>query len=143
MTYATQAQLTDLYGAQRLIELTDRAEPAAGAIDTEVLSQALVDADALIDSYVAARYVVPVDPAPAVLTRKAAEIAYYNLHIEAAPDAVRDSYRDAIKWLQAIASGNAVLPAASGQAAGPAAASDTVNVSGPDRVFSRTDLAGF
>jgi phage gp36-like protein len=40
VTYATQSDLVERYGESMLIDLTDRAEPAAGAIDSGVVASA-------------------------------------------------------------------------------------------------------
>jgi len=140
MTYATQATMTERFGSQRLIELTDRAG-ALDAIDTDVLGRALAFADAMIDGYVGVKYAVPVDPAPAVLVGVAEDIAYYKLHVEAAPEGVSDAYKAAERFLKAVSVGQAVLTGATGAAS--AATDDGVRISGPERTFSRDTLSGF
>ncbi|NNG05319.1 MAG: DUF1320 domain-containing protein, partial [Inquilinus sp.] len=84
MSYATQAQLVERYGTVRLVELTDRAEPPAGAIDAAVIDRALADADALIDGYVAARYDLPLPAVPDLLRDLALSIVFYKLHLDMA-----------------------------------------------------------
>ena len=46
MPYVTQIQLTQRFGEQMLIALTDRGPDALGVIDTGVVAQALADTDA-------------------------------------------------------------------------------------------------
>lgn len=143
MSYATQADLIARFGADELVQLTDRAE--AHTIDASVVAAALADADAAIDGYLAGRYAVPVAPVPALLLRLAADIARYLLHGNAAPDAVRRAYDDAIKMLRDLSAGVAVLTgvAAPAPGASPAAPPTTAAYLAPDRVMTGDTLADF
>lgn len=123
-----------------LIQLTD---PTGAAVDDAKLGQALQDAAALIDGYLASRYPVPVIPAPDVLRVCALDIAFYRLHLAVSPAVapdVRQQYEDRIAWLTAIAHGKADLapprPADSGVFA--PAADVAFDVGAP--VFSRHNL---
>lgn len=141
MKYAVQQDLIDRFGQQELIELTDRADPPAGAIDATVIDKALSDADNLVDSYVGKRYDLPLVTTPPVLVRTAADIARYYLYDDDRPDAVKDAYDDALKLLRDIAAGKAALPDVAGEA--PKASTDGVAVAGPAKVFGRDKLGGF
>ena len=145
MTYATQDDLLRLASRERLIELTDRGNPSAGDIDAERIGWALQQADALIDARLGVRYALPLQPAPAVLTRLAAIIAYHDLHIEDVPDKVADDYRRALDWLDRVAAGEAPLPVGGlgGESGEPTGREGGVRSSGPDRVFDRGSLKGF
>ena len=140
MGYATQSDMTSRYGARNLIELTDRAEPATGEIDTAVLATALEDADALINAYVGSRYALPLNPVPAVIHAHACSIAYYMLHRDRYPDEVRKDYDDALKFLADVSQGRAMLDVAGVEhATAPADA----RVASPEPVFTREHLKGF
>jgi phage gp36-like protein len=139
VSYATQDELVDRYGNERLVQLTDRAEPPAGAIDAAVMTRALDDTDALIDGYLAARYALPLPTVPSLLRDLAATIGLYKLHVDVVPEKVREDYRDAIKTLQAIAAGQVRLDI--GGTEPPAAqASGGVRFTGGDRVFTAGNL---
>ncbi|GAB4481846.1 MAG: hypothetical protein OHK0044_30550 [Burkholderiaceae bacterium] len=115
--YATVADLTRRYGEGEIRELTDRLDPPVGAIDTAVAERALADADAEIDTYLAARYAVPMTPAPAVIGRIACDIARYRLWEDRASEEVRQRYEDARRLLEGIAAGRVSFgapPAAGG-----------------------------
>lgn len=135
MTYATQQDLIERFGETELIQLTDRAEPPSGAIDAAVIARALADADDQINAYLAARYTVPMSPAPKLLTRLAADLARYALYEDRVTEIVRQRFDAAIAQLKDIAAGKASLgvdaagdePASSG---GPEAEAN-------DRVFTR------
>ncbi|GIX17702.1 MAG: hypothetical protein KatS3mg119_1888 [Rhodothalassiaceae bacterium] len=116
--YAQLQDLIDRVGAREITELTDRADPPAGAIDASVAERALADADAEIDGYLAARYDLPLSPVPAVLTRLATDIARYRLWDDRAPEEVRQRYEDAVRLLREIADGRHRLPVSAPQAAG-------------------------
>ena len=141
MSYATQQNLVDRFGEQELIELTDRADPPAGAIDATVVAKALEDADGEINGYLAAKYTLPLDPVPLVLQRLASDIARYFLYQDRVTDIVEKRYQDAIRFLKGVAAGSVSLgvdasneqPAAGG---GPA-------YSAPDRAFTGDTLSDF
>lgn len=135
MSYSTQANLVSRYGETELIQLTDRDN--VGAIDAAVVSKAIADADALIDSYASAKYAVPLSPVPSTIERIACTLARYFLHDQAASDRVRKDYDDAIAFLKGVASGAVTLGVT---AAGSAPAqTDGAQFEPGARVFARSD----
>lgn len=138
--YATQADLTDRFGAVELAQLTDR--DSGQVIDTAVLDRALADADAEINSYLATRYALPLATTPTVLVRLAADMARYRLYDERVTDAVRARYQDAVSLLKRLASGEVRLDGATLQPE-PASGSVAVTVRAPARVFGSDALAGY
>lgn len=143
MPYATQDDLIQRFGYEELIQLTDRAQ--IGQIDRAAVSKALADAHSKIESYLAARYAVPVTPAPDLLEGLACDIARFHLHGKAADEAVRQAYEDALRVLKDLADGRAVLvgaaPAPSG--AVPAASAGSVRVDAPVRGLDRASLGDY
>lgn len=107
MTYATQQDLVDRFGEDELIQLTDREH--TGSIDTEVLDQALADATEEIDTYVGARYRLPLETVPKILVRWCADIARYHLYDDAAPEAVQKRYEGVRSSLRMLAEGKTTL----------------------------------
>ena len=128
MPYATRADLTDRYGDAE-IEQRESALPP-GAVD-----RALADAGAEADGYLAARYPVPVDPVPTVLTRLVCDIARYYLLGDSATEQVRDRYTDAIKSLRDISAGRMALDGATAPAGGSGSA--TVEIVTQPKVWGR------
>lgn len=120
MTYAAQQDLVERFGTSMLVDLTDRADPPAGAIDTDVVTRALEDTDAAINGYLAGRYKLPLATTPAMLRDLAQAIAIYKLHRDVASEKIRQDYADALKTLALISSGTVRLdvdgiePASSG-----------------------------
>ncbi|PTW61426.1 phage gp36-like protein [Breoghania corrubedonensis] len=144
MTYATQQDLIDRFGADELIQLTDRLSVPPAAIDADVVARALSDADALIDSYLRKRYALPLDPAPPVLVKIASDLARYNLYDDGADKdgPVVRAQGSALAWLRDVSKGLIELDDGTGDA--PAASGGgQVRASYPDRVFTRDSLRGY
>ncbi len=142
MTYATQQDLVDRFGEAELIQLTDRADPRTGQIDTAVVARALADADATINSYVKSRYSLPLAAVPQVLVRIAADLARFALYDDHAPDHVAGRQRDAIQYLRGVADGRATL--GDDDQLQSVAQKDTVRTDTPgDRILDRDSLDDF
>lgn len=110
--YTTQADLEERYGTRMLIDLTDRGETYTGQIDVDVVALAISDTEALIDSFVAALYVLPFETVPAPIPALARAIAIYTLHVgDPSAKVVRD-HDQAMKTLRDIADGKVKLSAA-------------------------------
>lgn len=109
MTYATQTDLVDRFGEQEIRELTDRTGMGS-EIDAAVLNKALLDADALVDAYLATKYTLPLSSPPTVVVGWAADIARFKLWDDRAPDEVRRRYEDALSQLKDVAKGVISLP---------------------------------
>lgn len=107
MPYATQQDLVDRFGEDELRQLTDRDN--SGSIDTAVLDQALADASEEIDSYVGARYRLPLSTVPQILVRWAADIARYHLYDDAAPEQVQKRYDAVRSSMRMLAEGKTTL----------------------------------
>jgi phage gp36-like protein len=116
MAYATLQDMATRFGAEELTQLTDRAN--VDAIDSAPVNAALGDADALIDGYLAQRYAVPVVPTPPMLRRLACDITRFLLSGEAASQAVRSAYEEALAQLRDLSAGRAALPGAAAAAPG-------------------------
>lgn len=138
MPYTTQQEMIDRFGEAEVVQLTDR-DGSAGAIVAQVLDQAIADADAEIDGYLAGGgYTLPLASVPAILSRIGADITRYHLYDDAATEDVRRRYDRAVALLAAIAKGTVSLGA--GDPQGSADAPQTV---APTRVFTRDDLEDF
>ncbi len=140
MSYASQQNLTDRFGNDELLQLTDRATPPTGTIDATVVAEALADADAIIDSYIGKRYDLPLASTPIRLIAVGCDLARYSLYKDDPTETVAARHTDAIKWLRDISTGAAVLDVAGSP---PAAAGDQVRISAPARTFTKTTLGGF
>lgn len=138
MTYATQANMITRFGEEEVIALTDRAN--LGAVDEAVLAGALVEADAEIDPYLAPRHKLPLASVPKILTGFACDIARYRLCGAGVTETeeIRNRYKDAVKFLEAVAAGRIGLGRDAANNVAPPA--NTVQFSAPSgRVFDRSE----
>jgi phage gp36-like protein len=141
VTYATSDQLETRYGVELLVQLTDRGMPTTGQIDAATVERALVDTDALIDGYLAARYRLPIAAVPKLLVDVAEAVAIYKLHWADPAAKITADYRDALKTLADLAAGRQRLDIA-GIEPEISAASGSRATSAP-RVFTDQALRGF
>jgi phage gp36-like protein len=141
MTYATQGQLIARFGEDMLVQLTDRAEPPAEAIDAAVVADALADADAAIDGYLKGRYTLPLTETPPLVRNLALAIAIYLMHRNSASEKVRNDYNDALRTLRDIAAGTVRLDVAGVEPASSGASG--VRTNDRARPFTPDNLKGF
>ncbi len=135
--YTDEEAMVERFGQQELIQLTDRSG-ATGEIVAAVLDRAIADAQEEIDSYLrAAGYTVPLDPVPGIVTRIASDIARYHLYDDQATEEVRNRYKDQIRFLERVASGDVQIGVQPGDGVG------RPQVSAPERVFTRDDLRDY
>jgi len=139
--YTSLEKLIDRFGADMLVQLTDRAEISTGAIDTDVVDQALADTDALIDGYAAGRYAVPMSPVPALAATLALDIAIYKLHVFDAGDKITDDYKAAMQVLRMVSEGKIKLPVAGAEAAGTGGSG--ARITDRARDFTAESLKGY
>lgn len=114
MNYASVQDMIDRYGATELAQRSNRVDGAT--VDETVVTRALDDATAEIDSYLTTRYTLPLATVPPVITRLTCDIARYQLHDDGAPETVRTRYEDAVSLLKKFSSGDVCLVGAQAQA---------------------------
>ncbi|KAB7624325.1 gp436 family protein [Alkalilimnicola sp. S0819] len=131
--YATEQDIIDRYGEEALVLAADR--DGDGQADAGVVDRALADATAEVDTYLAARYALPLASTPAVLTRLTVDIAVYRLSpaADAGTDERRQRYEDATALLSRIARGGVSL----GLPVPPASSNGIATVTGPERRYGR------
>ena len=135
MAYCTQAQIEDRYREADLIRMADY--DGDGQADADVIARAITDADALIDSYLQVKFVVPVTPVPPVLRNHAITIAWYNLELgrRSVTEDTRKAYEDVIAWLKALVAGTVDIGLEPKPAASPGLPG--VRSTSKDRLFGR------
>lgn len=141
MTYATLQGLINRYGAGMIEQLTDRSDPPAGMIDTEVVARALTDTDGMIDGYLRARYRTPLAEVPPQVADIALSIAVWKLHRYAPNEKIAEDYKDALRVLREIAGGTIVLTAESVE---PVPTGGTgARITDRERPLTEANLKGF
>lgn len=140
--YATPDNMLSRFGEQDLTLLTEREDSVPGEINFVLLEQALRDASAEIDGYIAGRYVLPLTTVPAVLERNCCDIARYFLYGDKAPEQVEKRYTAVVKFLTAVSKGDISLGlATTGETAGQSEL--TVSIESAGSVFGRKSAKGF
>lgn len=141
--YVDKAGMIARYGEIKLIQLTDRAVPATGAIVDDVLDKALADAAATIHGYArSAGYAVPFDQVPDMVAGWQASIALYLLYRDDVTDKATADNQAAMAQLKDLAAGRIVLQAAGVTAPAPAQG-ETVLIDAPSRLMTGHSLEGF
>lgn len=140
MSYASGDDLANRTGELELVQIADRNRD--GIADQMVIEAALIDADNLINGYLATRYGVPLASAPDLVRTWSVSIARYVLHRNGAPEHVIQDYKDAISSLKDVAAGRIALPLPQG-AEPLAETGGTVMSSHPAEVFTAEKLRGW
>jgi phage gp36-like protein len=139
MSYAQEADMVARYGNNELIPLTNPDVVGATAIDANILQGALDDASAEIDSYLQSRYSLPLTTVPLTLVRHCCSIARYLLYADAAPEEVRNRYKDAVTYLTNLSKG--LVNIGADPATGPGATDGpTGTTNDNNRVFNQSTL---
>jgi phage gp36-like protein len=108
MTYCTKQNLLDRGWESDLLARTDKT--FSGAINDTILNQAISDAQATIDGYLASRYALPIATSVDLLTRIACDLVHFYLFDDAEPtEIIEKRYDVAIRQLEQIAKGNIEL----------------------------------
>jgi len=110
--YCSQSDLEKRIDPQLLRALSD--DDADGLADEAVINAAIADADALIDTYLRARYTVPFDPVPEAVRSISAAVAIYFLltrRREIVPAEHQKRYESAVRLLDHLARGEIALDA--------------------------------
>ncbi len=107
--YTTPQALIDAFGEAELIELTDRVDPRANAVDAAVAQGACDRAAAEIDAALAARYSLPLSTIPELLRYLALDLARYYLHEREPSPLVKARFDSARETLRELGSGRKSL----------------------------------
>ena len=136
MAYCTQADLEERFGAQELIQLTDEVNMPPTTASAAEIEAACAEAASLIDGYLTGRYTLPLASVPDVLKKWACDIARFFLWDDRAGEGtpVRRGYEDAVKQLEAVATGKFRLVETGGTA--PASSGGSIAIVASERVFT-------
>lgn len=107
--YATGDDMIDRFGEREARTLSDRE--FEGTPDMDVLKRGLSTATDEINGYIAGRYTLPLPKLPPILKGICCDIARYRLTgtERTCSDEIRERYRDAIRYLEGVASGKVSL----------------------------------
>lgn len=166
MNYAAPINLIDQFGAEEIAQRADRGTPrlvtdamlrtaaageslagytpeqqAATLAALEVVNARLLDAESVINGYLATRYAVPLATVPRLVTVVACDLVRYALYDDITPDAVADRNKNALKQLDAIAKG--LISLGVDTSGNRPAANDAAQISSVAPAFRRTETGGF
>jgi len=140
--YVSVADVRQALGAGQLIKLSNDA-PSADAPDEAVIDMAVDAASQLVDGYLRARHVLPLNPVPTVIRDLTLTLVCYRLYARrmasGVPETVKDQRDHAIKTLEHIQSGRITLGDAATHQAVPEAGA--MRVRAPQRQFGEDTLA--
>ncbi|HDS8578256.1 TPA: DUF1320 family protein [Klebsiella variicola] len=134
MSYATVADMVKRY-QRRNLDLLTKTRTDNGQPDDSIIDAALTDATALMDSYIVARYTLPLTVVPATLPQVCGVIAWYYLNDVRATEQATQRYKDAIRWLEGVRDGK--IPLGTDAAGASPDGENLVEVSSDPVVFSR------
>lgn len=142
--YCTQADILKRIDENTLLGLTAE-NPGDTEIDTAKVSEAITDADNIINSYAAKRYTVPFATVPGYIKTLSVDIAVYNLYTLKpttfeADSSVKDRYDNAIKFLKLLADGKVTIGDIPEPTASPLTGG---SFSADERVFKRSTMEDF
>ena len=144
MAYASLTDLEQRLGSAVYVQLTD--DVGTGVPDADVADEAMRGAEGEVNSFLGRRYAVPVETAgeeqmAAVLKSVTLDLAEYRLHTRrpTMPEDVRRKREAAVRWLQLVAAGQAVLPSSRELADNPALA-PAGEVVGSPRALTREEM---
>ncbi|MBW1666848.1 MAG: DUF1320 domain-containing protein [Deltaproteobacteria bacterium] len=106
MAYCTKADILKMLPYSQLIRLTD--DEGTGAVNDERVTEAIESAAEEIDTYLGARYDLPLSSAPPILGKLNVDMAVYNLYSrvkEQMPEIRKDRYQNAVRFLEKLARG--------------------------------------
>jgi len=111
MAYCTESELFKAVPEDNIIQLTD--DENTGNINSDRVTEAILKADAIIDSYLRAQYTVPLTTVPELINNISVDLAVYFLYKRRREteidDGIRLRYTDAIALLKDINSGKLKL----------------------------------
>jgi phage gp36-like protein len=138
MSYATIEDLELLIPTEQLVMLTDDYD--TGEVVTTIVETALSNASIVIDSYLSARYSLPLASPPQILKVMCTHIAGYQLQVrrESVSETWEKQHANALKFLTKISEGSLSLGATDPVVSG--GESEALQVSVADSIFSREEM---
>jgi phage gp36-like protein len=154
MSYAVVTDMQARFPNRDLVQLSNE-DPTVTIVNAAFIQTALSDSSAEIDTYLEARFALPLTDPPATLVRLCCDVAMYRMQaLRPLHDVAeaRKRYDDVIATLQRVAAGELTLGLAADGLEPPDPANPAIVVvqaggdpggTIPPRLFSRGQLKGF
>lgn len=127
-----------------LIQLTD--DNQTGQLDLDIVEEAIIYSETLIDGYLRGRYTLPLSAIPAVIKILAVDLSIYRLYSRRfhtdTPDAITEKYKISIRILEQIQKGIISLGLET-PGRPPELGEYRTNKSFDDRTFNKHTLNGY
>jgi phage gp36-like protein len=132
MAYSSEADILKMIPQAELAQLT--AESGEDP-DSQVVAEAISQADAEIDSYVGVKYPVPLTAVPEQIKALSVDLAIYHLYSRRSvvPPVRLRKYEDGVAFLKQVAAGQVTVPGIEGEP-------HTAELDSKTRLFSRDTL---
>ena len=112
MPYCTQTDIETVIPLNEIIQMTNDT-PGGTTVDESILTGIIAVADGIIDGYLQARYsTLPLSPVPVIIKEISKELSAYKLYqrrVSELPESVRDMYKNSMRLLEKISSGQISL----------------------------------
>ena len=144
--YATAADMIERFGLPQMIRLSQPENRDAEAVDAARIETALVDATAVIDSYIRGRYALPIAQPPKDIVRATCILARYDLAQGERMDPSEEmakARKDIIGWLESIARELVTIDAPLAQASGASHVGSGPRVTDRPRDVTYDSLRGY
>jgi phage gp36-like protein len=166
MPYVTATGLITQYSAEEIAQRADRGIPrlvtgelltkaatgqditdysideqAAVTQALELIESKLLDAESMVNGFLASRYSIPLATVPRLVVTILCDVARYQLYDDLATETIKNKYDAAVKMLQAIAGGKVNLGV--DPAGNKPETSDVATVSSETPVWRRDGSKGF
>jgi len=140
MAYCSEDDLLMMIPQSELGELTAESGEVP---DSLIITDAISKADSEIDSYLGARYVVPLAAPPAQVKALAVDLAIYHLYSRRSvvPMVRQQKYDAAVAFLKQAAAGRILIVGPQGEL--PTVAKEIAEVTSATRGFTRDTQAGW
>ena len=136
--YTTQDALILRFTEDELKAVAGRGDDSE--IDAAVVAKAITDASGTIDSYIGARYALPLATVPDQIKSAAEDLARYQLYTVECPALVKERRDQVIAWLRDISTGKATLGVSTPEPADAAQSGNEILFEAGDRRTSRAEL---
>ena len=141
MPYCAKTDILEQIDEDILIQLTDDEDTAS--VDDDMVTRAIADADAEIDSYCGVRYPVPFSTVPDIIRKWSVEFAIYNLYArrKGVSDDRKERYNNGIRFLRDVSKG--VVSLGPDDPDSTPSDANAPQITSSDRIFSRSKMEGF
>ncbi|MEI8390814.1 MAG: DUF1320 domain-containing protein [bacterium] len=142
--YCTLYDIKQQVSENTLIEITDDIQ--ANEINIEIVDEAIVYSQTLIDGYLRGRYTLPLTTIPVLIKIIAADLTVFRLYSRRfhtdMPESINDKYKNSIKLLEQIQKGIISL-GIEVPASPPERGEYMTNKTSSDRIFTKSFINKF